>query len=264
MHERREITTKLVEIEEPLKAKRQIEDMKESKRIEGIQAKINAIKAKVPTVPMSSSELDDILFDLDITDITESEFHEFTAEAEKVKAEATGRVGQMVSDRKKWEAEEKARKEDAERLEQQRKEQQAKEIELAHAEALIEDRERTLEIEKARLEKEKRAEDERKERERQEAERIKAEEMEGDARKQSEAEIVPDQVIIETIERIAVDVAEASEIREDKEKLIAFANLIKSIPSPTVCSDKALRITEYTKIKLIEVVEYIFERSEDL
>ncbi len=175
--EAKRITELLEAIEEPLKEKKLAEDSKETKRITHIQGRIEAISKMVPTVPTSSDALSEIIFDLDTMEIG-ADFEEFREHAESVRAEASAKINQMISDRLKWEDEEKSRQEELSmleaikaensRIEAERKSREEADEKIRRAEReAIEAERRALEAEKAKLETEKRAENDRKEQEEQ-------------------------------------------------------------------------------------------------
>lgn len=179
--EAKRITGLLEPIEESLKATKQAEDdkresakheeeRKDRERIAGIKAMIETIKAKMPTVPKSSDELVEILFDLDTT-IIGIEFQEFSGEAETARLDAVEKINQAIAVRIRWEEEEKTRQEELARLEAIREENHKAEAERkakeAAAEAIrkaeqekLDAERRTLEAERARLEEQKRSEEE--------------------------------------------------------------------------------------------------------
>ncbi len=173
--EAKRITELLEAIEEPLKSKRQTEDSKEVIRIAAIQAKIDTIKTMVPTVPTSSDALSEILFNLDTMEIG-VDFEEFREQAESVRAEASAKINQMISDRLKWEAEEKSRQEELSmleaiktenfRIEAERKAREEADEKIRRAEReAIEEEKRFLLVEREKIEAAKLIEQERKERE---------------------------------------------------------------------------------------------------
>lgn len=151
--EAKRITVLLEEIEEPLKAKRQVEDEKESKRITSIQARIDAIRAKVPMAPTSSSDLREIKFDIDIMEIG-ADFEEFQAQAEGARVEVSAKLGELINVRVQWEAEEKFRQEEFARLEAARAENAKIE---AERKASADAEERARRVEREAFEAEKRA-----------------------------------------------------------------------------------------------------------
>ncbi len=152
--EAKRITGLLEEIEEPLKEKKLTEDSKETKRIAFIQSRIEEIRAMVPTVPTSSDTLSEVLFDLDTMVIGE-DFQEFQEQAEAVRFETAGKINQMITYQHQCEKTERECREEEQRLEVQKREQETREIELAHYEALIENRERKIVAKEAEIEAEK-------------------------------------------------------------------------------------------------------------
>ena len=179
--EAKRITGLLEDIEGPLKAEKQIEDekreavkkeseRKEQARIAGIKKMIEDIKVRVPTVPKSSDELAEILFDLDTMEIG-AEFQEFAGEAEAARAESVEKINQAITTRMQWEREERERREELSRLEAikaenlkaeaERKAREEVEESIRKAErSKLEAERKTIEAEKAMLEEQKRSEHE--------------------------------------------------------------------------------------------------------
>jgi len=173
----KKITALIEPVEADLKAKKKVEDdkaeairkeveRKEAERIAGIQAKIDEIKAKVPTVPTSSDDLTEIIFDLEDKKITEADFQELVGMAEQIKADILTELNRLLSDRLKWEEEKKKRKAELVRIEvlraendrveaERKKKAEAEEAARKAEQEKIEAERRAIEEEKLRLEEEK-------------------------------------------------------------------------------------------------------------
>jgi len=170
--EAKRITTLLLEIEEPLKEKKQAEDDKqneakreteraEAERVEKIQSKIEGIRSVVPKIPTSSDQLKSIMDTVEQTKITPEIFQEFAEEAEEVKMDVIISLGKMNQERVKWEDEERKRKEEIDEIKKLRAEQekagQERKVREAKEEAAKQVEERARQAERDKIEDEKRA-----------------------------------------------------------------------------------------------------------
>lgn len=233
--EKRRIHGLLAPVEDHLKAVRQTEDDRkeaikaekdriEQNRIDGIREKISMIQRYGLLDPMMSAEIiKERLAELEKIQITEEIFQEFTSEAQKVFDGVFSNVHNSLIARIKWEKEEKARKEEAERLDKQKAEQE-------EAQRKIDADKTAIQAEKDKIARDKR-ESEIKEKARNDALQEAKEKAESDEK-----------------ERIAKEKAKAKEkdrkesLRPDKDKIIAFASVILNLNAPELKSIEATRI----------------------
>lgn len=237
--EKNRVHALIAPIEDHLKAVRKVEDdrvaaiqaekvNREMARVAGIRAKIDAMSmAQVINAPFKTSA--DVAAKMtDICDVFVSPegFAEFTEEATRVKSETIAALTDIYEDRKRIE-------EESERLAKQKAEQdairQAQEAEAkrlddlrkAEEEKARKERE-AIEAEKRRLQEEKdRAEFERKAREKAEAD--------AKAKVEREAKEKADREAKEAAKKAAKEAR-----RPDKEKILAYANAVLSVPRPEI------------------------------
>ena len=224
------ITKMLTEIEEPLKTEKQREDdnakaiiaaaeAKEQARIDGIKAKIEALK--VDQLELLNLKSDEIGFEfglLEEKEITSEEYQEFTHEANQTKAAYLAILNKAMIDRRQQEEDDIKRKVEDAHLAAERLVQKAETEKLAEQAARIKEAQDKLDVERAQIEAEKQAEIDRKAREERENQ------IREDAKKQAE-EAAKARVEKAERDRIAQAKADAEEtarqetLRQDKERL---------------------------------------------
>jgi len=217
----------------------------EEKRVQDIKTKIEAIQEKCHphfVFGKSSGELTEIVNGLYEAGIDTDEFMEFTDQAKAVLDGTINGLKDAIEKRKVFEAEEGARKAEAERLAKQKAEQEAEATRLdairkeqeekdrKEREAIEEER-RKIQAEKDKLEAEKRAEQWRKDREEFErktkedariaAEKAEKERVKREAREKKERE-----------EAEAAERARQAALKPDKVKFKEYIICIMSIPEP--------------------------------
>lgn len=282
----KELTESLLAIENPLQDEKDKADVekekarqekarKEKERVDGIRAKITGISlALIDTQGKTSTEIENMIRVLSARMVTEEEFQEFQVEALKTQAESLGALNRAKENRVKWEQEEAKRKEEVERLDKIRKEQETERKRLAEARKAEEEKSRrereALEVERRKIEAEKKAledakkaEQDRKNQEaleRQLAEnaRIKAE---ADAKAKVEREAKEAE---EKAQREAEEKARREKLRPDKEKLLAFADVLVSLKAPHMDSEKGQTILSDAAKSVRRIAAMIRKNAEEM
>lgn len=262
--EAKRITTVLLDIEEPLKVEKQrVDDEKakekeekervERERVQGIQQQIEAIRSCVmDIIGKTSEEIQDMIDGVELENITEERFQEFTFEAVKIKDETIQALHKALESRSKWEQEELGRKLEGERLEKIRQEQEERQRcmdleEKQRRETLrqeqedIETAKATLEKEKARMEAEKQAEKEAKEKAEMEAQEAKEREKKEVAEKERQEKLKP-----------------------DKDKIEDYANDLMNLKQKPVESNEAKELATWAFEQVKSLAEAIKLRAEML
>jgi len=230
---------------------------KEKERVETILCAIEKIKGFVvtsPTVP--SGKIQALIDELVDIDVTKDVFQEFVEEAYIAKQSALTGLVKAFEDRVTWERAEGERKAEAERLAKEKKAQDAREKALAEERA-------KMEAEKAELERAKKEERERQER----AEFERKTREEAKARAEHEAKEKADREAKQAkreAECLAAEKARQEVLRPDKEKLLAYAEKILTIPEPLVKSDAADRIIRDVKRGMKGIAAMITKEVEAL
>lgn len=244
--EAKRIVGLLLEIEEPLKDKKQTVDdekrrIKEEKermereRVEAIRQKIVMIESSANTQGLSSDQILSLQEWLRNMEITEKEFQEFTDEALNTKGRVVGILSEAHKLKVQEEAEAAERKAEIERLEKLREEQEAEQ--------------RRLDKEREAIEAEKKAEQERKDRE--ELERQAQERADKEAKEKLEEE---ERERKEKEETEAKELARQEALKPDKDKLVAYGEALLAVPAPTLTDKKALEVLATAQHSLLRVV----------
>lgn len=227
----------------------------EIKRVEDIRAKIAAIREKGEAhflFGKTSCELTEIVTGMYEAGYNPVDFEGFEDQIKSTFETTITAINAAIVNRKVFEAEEEARKAEADRLEKVRKEQEAEAARLKNIADIQAAAQKAIDDEKAKIEAEKKAEQERKDRE--EFERKAKEnahiQAEKDAKEKAEREAKA------KADKEAAEVAEKARIeklRPDKEKLIDFAEQLTDFAAwefdslaAQVISDNAVN-----KIKII-------------
>ncbi len=249
----KEITTSLLEIEEPLKAMKKVEDdkaaaieaekeAKEEERKTRIMARITSISDlnSPDIINMDSAEIRKVRDSLIDLEITSGDFEEFMDQAERIKANVLGVIQKALDERLAFEAAAVKAKEEADRLVEEREAQAAKDKELAEREAELAKKEIAAKAEedrKGREEFERKAKEEA---------RIQAEK---DAKEKAEREEANRLIEIEH-DRVAKEEAEKAEAEEkarqealkpDKEKLEGYRLRLLEVTEPELNSEEAIQ-----------------------
>jgi len=255
--ERRRVKGLLEPGEQHLKDVRQVEDDRkkaiqdekdriEQERIDGIQAKIDELE-KYPqsTIGLNSDSVASMCDAIVAVQITEAVYQEFTKHAKEVKLATLSALDDIYNDKVIQEKEAAERKAEIEKLEKIKKEN-------AEAQAKIDK-------EKADFEKAKKAEKEKQDRAG--FERKAQDKADAQAKRQAEEEVQRKEKerIAEGIERDRVRL-----LMPDKEKLIAFSNILANIELPRLKSEGARKILNEISIKIIELAEAIKGQAETM
>jgi len=250
--EKRRILERLASGENYLKEIRQVWDdqkaaikaekeRKERERIEGIQENIISLFPLSVPVDIDATAIENRLIAIKDIEIDPQVFMEFSGQAQAKKEESITALEDAYEKRVKWEAEEAERKAEAVRLAKERVIWEAKEKELAEERRKIEEEKKRLE----RLEFEQKANAQAKEwAERDAKEKAEREERE---RKAAEAEKKRQEAL-----------------RPDKDKLIAFADGLCIIETPSVKSPKAQEIISSALLDLEQISNHIKAQTKEL
>jgi uncharacterized protein YhaN len=168
-------------------------------------------------------------------------------------------AGMLSYSKDTFEAEQKAKAEEEARLAAEREELARKAEEHAKRDREQSEKEEELRAEREAFEREKREAQEKKDREefeRQAKERAEREAKEKIEREKREAE--------EREEAEKAEAARQEALKPDKEKLIAWAALIRNITPPAVSNGKAKTITSMGFDRLIDVADYIKEQAGEM
>jgi len=255
--EKRRIHGLLAPVEDHLKAVRQTEDDRkeaikaekdriEQNRIDGIREKISMIQRYGLLDPMMSAEIiKERLAELEKIQITEEIFQEFTSEAQKVFDGVFSNVHNSLIARIKWEKEEKARKEEAERLDKQKAEQE-------EAQRKIDADKTAIQAEKDKIARDKR-ESEIKEKARNDALQ--------DAKEKAEAD---EKAKVAKEKAEAIKKARQEALKPDKEKLISWANSLLDIVYPKLKDLNAQAIASHALDGIYEEAHIVIREAEAL
>ena len=265
--------------EQHLKDVRQVEDDRkqaikdkaariEQERVENIQSKIEHLEALIlTTTGMSSERVATLCDDIVAIQITEEVYQEFVAKAKEVKLATLSELDDIYNDKVTLEKEAAERKAEIAKIEKLRAEQaeaQAKiDKEKAEAEAKMHEELRKIEAEKQaaqkviddereKLEAEKRAEQEKQDR----AEFERKAEERADAQAKRQVEEIAQRKEKENAEATKEAKRKAAML-PDKEKLIAFANMLADIELPRLKNKGAKDILNEISIRIVELSEAI-------
>lgn len=266
----RDLLEPLVKVEEHLKTELQNEDARkeeikaekarlEQERVDGIRDRIAAMVSLVTGInyDMPSDTLQNLLDQLNETEITEDIYMEFTAEALKTKSEVEESILRAIETRKKFEAEEAERKAEDERLAREREElEKAKADQEAAAKELAE---KTAQLEEGK----KRLEEEKRKREEEEAAKAKAEQ---EAKEKAEREAKEKE---EREKAEAEKLARQEALKPEKEKLKGWVDImatnLNSNLSLNDLSDEEAKIAFTLIFDLIEqAIVKSYNRIEEL
>ena len=172
--EAKRLTSDILEVEEPLKAtKAAVDDEKarikqeqeeaEAKRISDIQKKISdmrEMKNIILDMSADSEKLNKQLVKIQFIFVEESEYMEFTEEADVVQNNTMAEVEKALNNRITYEREQKEQKDEAARLLKQKEEQDAKETEFAAEQDAFEKKKAdAAEAEQAKIDAEQKVKD---------------------------------------------------------------------------------------------------------
>ena len=237
--EAKRLTDALKSIEDPLQTEkdrvdaekekvRQEKAAKEQDRVDGIRARISAFQHLLVEIQGKTS--DQIMENIDNTmdcEAPEEIFMEFTAEANKVKEEVINGLIKAYQEKLKVENEAEALKVEQDRLAKIAAEQKV-------AQGKIDEDNRKIREAQEKLEAEKKAEKDRQERDAL-AQRLK-EQAEKEAKERFDREARENKEKEETEEK---ERQKKAAMAPDREKLLAFADLLENVKAPQVDSDKA-------------------------
>jgi hypothetical protein len=218
----------------------------EKDRVDGIRARIDAIKNQVLIQGKSADEIKAMANALLELEITKEIFQEFYEEAMGVRLDIYGTLCTSEMGQRKQEKEDAEREIEADRLAKQKARQEI--IEKA-----LEEEKRKIKEAQDRLDAEKRAEQERKDREKFEAE----------AKERAE-KAAKEKVEGEERERKAADAAEKARqeaLKPDKEKVFAFAATLLAVQPPTVKGKKLISIVNIATEKLDVLIAEMKEEA---
>jgi len=199
------------EYDDEIAAKKAEKEAIEQARVDKIRSRINDLQAMNTNIPLLSlEELREINWALEATEISVTEYMEFTEEANKVLSDVHNFVEKYITTAIQKEKEDVERKEEEARLEKIRIEQDAAQKKIDEANQKLKEKEAALEkkewerIEKLLIAKEM------------EEEKIRVE-------KEQEVET----------ERLEKEIVEQNRLKPDKEKLVTYASdlIIVSVPS---------------------------------
>jgi len=230
--------------DDKIAAKKTEKDRIEQERIDTILSKIADIE-KVPSTTVSmNSEMVASRCDFYVgIQITEEEYQEFTEKAKQVKLATLSALDDIYNDKVIQEKESAERKAEIEKIEKLRAEQ-------AEAQAKIDK-------EKAAFEAEKRAEQEKQDRT--EFERKAQEQAKAQAKRQAEQEVQ-----MKEKERIEAEreAKRQADLLPDKEKIIAFADMLVDLKLPVVKSQAAKLIMAEVNAQLDDLQSLIRSQAE--
>ena len=254
-------------IEDNPKAARQAEDdrlqaikdaeiEKEMQRVQNIRDKIESIVSIARGIrPTETSEtLQTLLNQFSEMEITEDIYMEFYSEAVGAYEEAMRIITLRLAERKGWEEEQARAKAEAKRLEKERKAQEAERKKLeaekrAQEEVARKIREaqeaaqRKIDAEKAEIERQKREEQERKER------------AAFEKKAREEAKLEAERLAKEEAARKAAEEARKLAMAPDREKLLRFADAIRTLTLTTIELGEDARAVFDDAIDQLEDVE---------
>ena len=269
--EKRRVHALVEPIENGLKEARQVEDDRleaikaaDTKRREDIRAKIAYIGqwAVIPN-GYSCADLKKRIDGVNSIYITAEEYQDFEMEAINMCISVNETLKAAYKDREKWEQEQATAKVEAKRLENIRKEQAAEAARLQAIADELANAQKAVADAQAKIEAEKKAADEAINREAFEKQvkenaRIQAEKdaIENARQKAEEAEAL---AAVEAEKK-----ARKEALRPDKEKLLAWADLITTDPGPDVKDPKAQKIVETYVYKLFDLAYCLRLDAEEL
>ena len=224
--------------DDKIKAKKAEKERIEQERVDKIAQKIQSLDHAVDTaLNMSSGRVVELCDEIVAIQITEEVFQEFAEQAKAVKLTTLSALDDIYNDKVTREKADAERRAEIEKLEKIRKENEA-------AQAKIDQ-------EKAEFEAAKKAEQEKQERA----------EFERKAKRQAEQEV--QQKEKEKIEA-ENEAKRQTELLPDKEKLIAFSNILANIEMPHLKSKNAKKILNEICIRIIELADVIKEQAESM
>jgi len=224
--------------DDKIKAKKAEKERIEQERVDKIAQKIQSLDHAVDTaLNMSSGRVAELCDEIVAIQITEEVFQEFAEQAKAVKLTTLSALDDIYNDKVTREKADAERRAEIEKLEKIRKENEA-------AQAKIDQ-------EKAEFEAAKKAEQEKQERA----------EFERKAKRQAEQEV--QQKEKEKIEA-ENEAKRQTELLPDKEKLIAFSNILANIEMPHLKSKNAKKILNEICIRIIELADVIKEQAESM
>lgn len=260
------------EEQERLKA----EEMRiEKERVDKIEMRIESIRQMAVNLGfMTSDEIKVNLTVLSAMDISESEYQEYQETAMRVVHEVFAQTEEALKKRIEFESEQAAQKAEAERLAKVAAEQKA---EADRLEAIRKEQEEKEREAQERLKAEQKRIDEGLEKKRREiqaeADRLEAEkkanaEAEAKEKADREAAVQAEKEAKEKAEREEVERVEkekrAEALKPDKEKIIAFAEIVLLLAPPKVESNEAAELLRIAAERIFRIAEIMKEDAEYL
>ncbi len=243
----------------------------EHDRRNAIQEKINTIqRVFIGITGMDSKTLASVKAELESMQIDPEEYKEFTDQAQTCLEDTHSAVLDAIEARKKFEAEEIRRKEEAAKLNEIRRQQEeaqkkieAEKEELRIAQKKIDDDNRKIQEEKDRIAAEKQSEADRIEREAfekkaQEEAKIKAEK---EAREKAERE---EQKRVDLEKEKQAEAERKEALRPDQEKIIMFAEKLRAIEPPILKTNESINLGNDVMSEISELLDSIIERANKL
>lgn len=236
----------------------------ERERIEGIQAKIEDMKALAVIEPtIAASDVQHVLDVFKENASGFSNFEEFFDEASLVWDQCVAKVESALKARLEWEQEEVDRKAKAAHLETQRKAQEAAQAKIDDENRKIDEKAAALAKKERKVEKEKKAEADRKAREKfkkEAADKAKIQ-AEKDAKEKAEREARDKK---EADEAAAAEEERQEALKPDKEKLIDFAERLRTVQKPGLNDVKADSILSNIIEELRKLLNKLYADVEEL
>lgn len=244
--EAKRLTAMLLEIEEPLKAKKQaIDDEKERARREKEEAERRAIEEQLRL----QREAEEARLKAE----RDAEEARLKAERERLEAEKA-RLAEIQQKIERQQAEAKAKAEEEARIEREREEAARRERERVEAERQAEERRRWEAEQKAERERLAKIEAEQKA----ERERIAAEQAKLEAERRAVAEAKEaERKAREEAERKAAEEARLAAIAPDAEKLKSLALQLRAIAAPAMSTDEGRGVLDSAMKQLCRVADFL-------
>ena len=242
------------QVEDDRKAKIKAEkDRIEKERIDGIQAKIVDLE-RYPslTTGLNSDSVASMCDAIVAVQITEEEYQEFTEQAKAAKLATLSALDDIYNDKVIQEQEAAERKAEIAQIEKLRAEQ-------AKAEVKMHEELRKIELEKQAVQKI--IDDEKEKRDRAEFERKAQEQAKEQAKRHAEQEAQQKEK-----ESIAaqIEAKRQADLRPDKEKLIAFADMLTNLKLPVVKSKVAKMAVAEINERLDDLQSLIRDQAENM
>ena len=225
--------------------KQRIEDEKqaqERERVAGIQGRMENMKSMAVIEPtINAVDIQDVL-KIFIDNKPDDLYAEYQEEATAVWEACKAKVSVALDARVKWEEGEAERKKEEIRLTEQKVEQEAEAEKNRKEREEFEKEKAALATEKAKIEAEKAAE----------AKRIAAKQVEENAK----AKAIQDAKDKEEADRVKAEKEKA--LRPDKEKLLAYFDLLQSVPEPELGKEIARSLGWFSS-EFIELIDKVKE-----